>query len=698
MSALRVLMVADVSPARSGGGGERMLWEQASRLAARGWNVRVLCRSDQDGAAGRIERQGVRIEHFPVDRRSLARFVRTSIFSARRATTEALAAEGADVLHLHQPLAGYGALLSPGGGRLPSVYSFYSPAPLEYRSRRGMTSHHRSGWTGGLGVAALWAIERECLRRASLIHVQSDFSAGHLWKLYGVPADRVVKIPGAAELQRFRPAADREALRRRLDLPKDRPVLFTLRNLEARMGLDLLIRAMARLSERVPGVLLLIGGTGSLRQELEALSASLGLTGHVRFLGFVPDAELPRYYQAADVFVLPTRALEGFGLVTVESLACGTPVLGTPVGATPEILAPLSPELIFRDTAPETLADDLARFLDGQARDPEAAEQLRRACRRYAEAHYGWDREVDALAAALSRAVAGRASEEDASASCPACGGPTRSSGLRYRGARYRCCRRCRSSVVATLPTPLELRRCYETDYPRRLPPDRVTQERSALFGALLSRLTRLAGEAPASARLLDVGCGGGHLLGAARRHGWRTVGIDLAWQACAVARRADGAPVAQADAGQLPVRGGAVGAVMLVNVLDQASEPIAILREAHRVLAPGGWLVVRVPNARFHRPWVRLLTSLGPLVRLGEWDAYPILHHFAFAAPGIRQLVARAGFTILDLRNSRLAGGGAHRWWRVPVAAVAAAAALASAGRWLVGPSIELYARKAGP
>src|SRR5207249_11624167 len=59
------------------------------------------------------------------------------------------------------------------------------------------------------------------------------------------------------------------------------------------------------------------------------------------FLGFIPDETLPSYYHAADVFVLPTRELEGFGLVTVEALACGTPVLGTPVGATPEVLSGL---------------------------------------------------------------------------------------------------------------------------------------------------------------------------------------------------------------------------------------------------------------------------------------------------------------------------------------------------------------------
>ena len=129
------------------------------------------------------------------------------------------------------------------------------------------------------------------------------------------------------------------------------------------MGLDRLIEAMATLVCQVPDVLLLIGGSGSQRAALEALVRALGLDKHVTFLGFVPEGDLPRYYQAADVFVLPTRELEGFGLVTAEALACGTPVLGTPVGATPELLEPLDAGLVFRDATAEAMAEDLAVLL-----------------------------------------------------------------------------------------------------------------------------------------------------------------------------------------------------------------------------------------------------------------------------------------------------------------------------------------------
>ena len=394
-------MVSDVSPLRVAGGGERVLWEQAARLARRGHRVSVVSRA-ADGAAAATSRDGVRVVEFPADRRSLGRFMLSSIRGARTAAGRELAAAGADVLHLHQPLSGVGVLRSPAGRGLPSLYTFHSPAPLEYRLRRGTSRLHRGGAAGRLGMAVLWALECLCVRRATRVHVLSAFSADLLRRLYGVPAARIVRIPGGVDTERFRPAADRAEARRALGLPDGRPLVLTLRNLESRMGLDALLAALAEVRRAVPDVLLLLGGTGSLRGELERLVASLDLGAHVRFLGFVADAELPRWYQAADVFVLPTRALEGFGLVTVEALASGTPVLGTPVGATPEILGALTPSPLFEDASPAAIARGLTAFLERAARDPEGARTLRAACRRLAETSYSWERAVDGLEATLA--------------------------------------------------------------------------------------------------------------------------------------------------------------------------------------------------------------------------------------------------------------------------------------------------------
>ena len=196
VNALRVLMVSDVSPLSGGGGGERVLWEQARGLARRGHAVTVLGRASEGEPANAHEREGVRVVLFGAGRHTALGFLREAVFAARRAARDVLAGSTFDVLDVYQPLAGHGVLGLPAARRLPTLYTFLSPAPLEYRSRERMTRHHLGGIAGRLGAVALWALERACLRRAGRIRVLSDYSAQQLWQLYGIASDRLVRITG----------------------------------------------------------------------------------------------------------------------------------------------------------------------------------------------------------------------------------------------------------------------------------------------------------------------------------------------------------------------------------------------------------------------------------------------------------------------------------------------------------------------
>jgi SAM-dependent methyltransferase len=158
-----------------------------------------------------------------------------------------------------------------------------------------------------------------------------------------------------------------------------------------------------------------------------------------------------------------------------------------------------------------------------------------------------------------------------------------------------------------------------------------------------------------------------------------------------------------QADAAALPFASATLDAVTLVNVLDHTTEPRTVVGEAARVLKPGGLLILRVPNGAFHAPWAATLGRLGPFVRWRRLDAYPILHIFAFGPRALGRLVESCGFEVLATRSSGLAAGGARGGLpgagrgllRAVTAGAAGIAEKISGGRWVIAPSIELYARR---
>jgi glycosyltransferase involved in cell wall biosynthesis len=206
------------------------------------------------------------------------------------------------------------------------------------------------------------------------------------------------------------------------------------------MGLDVLLRAWAEVVHRLDTpVQLVLVGDGSERANLESLARSLGLADAVRFLGRVDDSVLADCYRAADVSVVPTVALEGFGLVVLESLACGTPVIGTSAGGLPEVLAPLSGDLVVASGDTEALAVRLADAADGRRPLPSPAD-----CRSYAEA-FDWPRVAErhvTLYAAVSADRRRRAADRPSLASLP------RIAGVRSRPASRPSGRRLRVVVL----------------------------------------------------------------------------------------------------------------------------------------------------------------------------------------------------------------------------------------------------------
>lgn len=257
----------------------------------------------------------------------------------------------------------------------PLVFHFHGPWALEGRFE-GMSS---------LNVRAKALLEQVVYRRADRCIVLSDSFRDILHEHYGVPLERIHRIPGGVNVDQYDTGLTREEARERLGWPQDRPIVFAARRLVRRMGLEGLISAMSEVRRRIPEVLLLIAGKGALSGELEDQVNSLSLQNNVRLLGFVPDEDLPAAYRAADLSIMPTVALEGFGLVAVESLAAGTPVLVTPVGGLPEVVKELSVDLILPGSGVADLAKGLEAALSGSLTLPNAE-----VCRNYVRSRFDW--------------------------------------------------------------------------------------------------------------------------------------------------------------------------------------------------------------------------------------------------------------------------------------------------------------------
>jgi phosphatidylinositol alpha-1,6-mannosyltransferase len=204
-------------------------------------------------------------------------------------------------------------------------------------------------------------------------------------------AARVRVVPLGTEPARFRPGIDPAPVRARYGLA-DGPWVLTVARLEWHKGIDTVIRALAAVRARVPGARYAVAGTGDRRSGLEAVAQEAGVADAVRFLGFVPDADLPALYNAVDLYVGVSRyhelLVEGFGISLVEASACGLAVVGGRSGGVPEAVRDGETGLLVDPEDPGAVADAIARLLG----DGELRRRLGAAGRRAVERYYNWDR------------------------------------------------------------------------------------------------------------------------------------------------------------------------------------------------------------------------------------------------------------------------------------------------------------------
>ncbi len=350
--------------------------ELAHRLSRRGHQVDIFTRSRWPigPTVEGIDRQ-VRLVHIPAGPpkaskeelyRYLPEFVRGVIAYAET--------HGGpyDLVHSHYWLSGWAGQILKARWGVPHLIMFHTLGEAKVAA-------------GGREPIHRLRAERHIAQEADRIVCASRSEAETLARLYGVPWERMAVIPCGVDTHRFRPYPQAEA-RRLLGLPLDRPIALFVGRLEPVKGLDTLLRALALLP---PAVLLLVVGGDPRphpRQErLRRLAQALGLAGRVAFRPAVPHHMLPLWYNAADLCIIPSR-YETFGMVALEAMACGVPVIASRVGGLQETIIDGVTGLLVWPPRPEALAHSIASLLA----DEEARRRLGEEARRRAQA-YDWE-------------------------------------------------------------------------------------------------------------------------------------------------------------------------------------------------------------------------------------------------------------------------------------------------------------------
>jgi PEP-CTERM/exosortase A-associated glycosyltransferase len=288
-----------------------------------------------------------------------------------------------DVIHAHSPsLNALAALRAGKKFRIPVVYevrAFWEDAAVD----------HGTASENGLRYRLTRALETYALKHADAVTticegLRRDIVAR------GIPADKVTVIPNAVDIDKFSVggAADQE-LKRKLGLQGTRLIGF-IGSFYAYEGLDILLRAVPKLTARLPDLRVLLVGGGPQDAQLRQLAKSLGIEDKVVFTGRVPHDQVQKYYDLLDVLVYPRSSMRLTDLVTplkpLEAMAQGRVLAASDVGGHLELIADGKTGVLFKADDPAALADKVGELLEAQQQWP----HLRAAGRHYVESERNW--------------------------------------------------------------------------------------------------------------------------------------------------------------------------------------------------------------------------------------------------------------------------------------------------------------------
>jgi D-inositol-3-phosphate glycosyltransferase len=384
------------TPGTKDAGGMNVYLRELSRtLAAKGMKIDVFTRCTDPSQPRVVEYgQGTRVIRLkagdlaPAEKMAVLNYLPEFVCNLRHFTEEYDLSY--HFLSSHYWLSGWAGELLNARWNIPHTTMFHTLGAIKNEARPA----EQENW---LRIS----VERQVMNSVDAVVVATDDERERMLRLYQVEPDKVNTIPCGVDPEKFKPMP-RNLARAQLEMGGDKVLLFVGR-MEPLKGADLLIAALAQIPAPVRPMALLVGGEpqgNAEERRLRGLAAELGVSDRIRFVGSVPHEQLPLYYNAADAVVVPSH-YESFGLVALEALACGIPVVAASVGGLTSFLRHEDNALLFSQHTTESLAEPLHRILT----DEDLYNRLARRARP-SIAHLSWeaiaDRTID-LFRALAR-------------------------------------------------------------------------------------------------------------------------------------------------------------------------------------------------------------------------------------------------------------------------------------------------------
>lgn len=390
---------------RETGGMNVYVLEVAARLGGLGLEVDVFTRRD-DPRSPAVADLGRGARLVQIDAGPAVRIEKEEMTSLTGGFAEGVAAfavrEGRsyDLVHSHYWLSVDAGDLLAARWNVPHAAMFHTLGDVKLRAR---ASERES--------PARLDAERRLVHRVDRVVAATEHERQLLRQIYRVPASHVAVIPLGADLDQFAPG-DRADARAIVGIPETERVILAVGRIEPLKGLDILIQSLAQMSDRERVTLYIIGGDDRARSELDRLADVAGQHGvadQVRFLGPRPHEELPAYYRSADVVAAPSF-YESFGLVAVEAMACGVPVVASRVGGLASTVVDGRTGYLIPWRCPEPFAEKFDLLF--------ANDELRRAlgvsARRRMEESYSWAGVAERVAALYDELISERVIEHSA--------------------------------------------------------------------------------------------------------------------------------------------------------------------------------------------------------------------------------------------------------------------------------------------